>query len=104
MRNCVFLSQDRLFACPGITAFCLPFLSKPATEWRLATNLSILELVLNDDAGEYIDKVEPRAKRFKSCNLEQLKDILGSWVPQSTKNWKMMRVIYPLISVTAVDL
>ena len=51
-----------------------------------------------------IDKVEPKAKRFGSCNQEQLKDILGSRMPKSTKKVKVMHVIYMLISVTAVDL
>ena len=66
------------------------------------SNLPLLQLVFDDDVGESVNKVKPQAKRFGSCNQEQLKDILGSWVPKS--NLKVMCVIYTLINVTAVDL
>ena len=71
----VFPSQDLLFACLGITAFRLLFLSEQSkVNYRMAfSKQPLLELVFDDDAGGIyptIDKVEPRVKMFRSCNQE----------------------------------
>ena len=54
--NCVFPSQDRLFACLGITTFRLLFLSEQSkVNNRMAfSNQPLLELVFDDDAGESV--------------------------------------------------
>ena len=59
--------------------FAYFFLAKQKVNNGMAfSNQPVLELVFDDDAGQSINKVEPRGKRFGSCNQEQLKNILGS--------------------------